>query len=107
MISDLYKCALLALEPEKEVLEFKKETRWPSEIETLKETMLRSTIINEELIENQRNNFTVLLSLLETYGRHFPSFLDGFESRKRSSSLETELKENGSHDLVHASDKQD
>lgn len=71
-VTDLYKCVSMTLKQET-ILEFIKETtvtRWD---ESLK-NMLCSTILNEVLIKNQRNNPTVNPSFLKAYGRHFLNF---------------------------------
>lgn len=76
-------------------------------METLKDSMLRPTIMNEGLVENHGNNLTVLPSLLEAYKRHFPSLLGDLGSRRRSDAFETESERIGNHGSGHVSNKQD
>lgn len=76
-------------------------------METLKKKMSQSTIMDEELIENQGNNLTVLPSSLKAYRRWSHSLLDGLELHRRSDSCEIETEVDGSRDPDQVSDKQD
>lgn len=45
----------------------------PPEIETIRETLLETTMLDKDLEENRDNNHNFLISLLDAYERHFPA----------------------------------
>lgn len=95
--TDLYKFGLLVLEKKKTFLEFIIEKKCSNEMEIIKVNMLRATIADEKLAENQKNNPAALPSLLEPYRRHFSLLLGDLKSYGGSDAFKMESEENGYH----------
>lgn len=66
------KFAKLAHKEEQKFMKFLESDSWPSEMQDIRNNMLRTVVLNKELEENSNNEFEILPKLLECYRRHFP-----------------------------------
>ncbi len=71
-ISKQYELSIYALEEEEKFLKFIAPDKWPSEMETLRQNLLRTVQLNDEIVLNH-GNIEILPSIVNAYKRHFPS----------------------------------
>lgn len=76
-------------------------------MKTLQDRKLRSIVIDEELIENQRINLTILFPPSEVYGWNLPSHPGDLETCEHSDFFKTGSEGNAIPDTNHVFDKQD
>jgi len=62
-INELFKMALLAISEEKKFLEYLGSDEWPIQMSTIKENLLKSTVLDGEIEGNKGNETTILTSL--------------------------------------------
>lgn len=71
VVSEMYKVVQLAIEKKKKDLSYICEQKWPLEIMTACENMLRTTIFDEELTESASNEDDVLINYFDTFNPDF------------------------------------
>lgn len=71
-ISEQFDLAVLALAEEQKFLDFITEDKWPQNMETVKENLLRTTLLDRELIGNSGNDSDLLPSLWKSFKRLYP-----------------------------------
>ncbi len=64
-------CSLAVIEDEK-FKRFIEDETWPREMQDLRNNMLRTTLLDEELELNSVNETSIIPKLLEVYRKHFP-----------------------------------
>ncbi len=84
-----FKYSKMAQNEHDKFLRFIESESWPTEMETLKQNLLRSTILDKELDENNNNEYVILPKLLDAYRRHFPETANMKEAKWKSSTEET------------------
>lgn len=72
----MFKSSVFALQEEEKRLEYNKRQSWLFEIHTLRDSLLRTAVVDAELCENQENRNDVMQSVLKFYVRHFPAHAD-------------------------------
>lgn len=81
-VSDFFKYALWAPGGKKTFFEYFNMSKWPEELHNVRGRLLRTTIMDKDLMQNQGNDDHVLPALLNTYGRHFPAQGDAIRRAK-------------------------
>ena len=66
VINSQFKMALLALEEERKFLDYIGSDEWPPQMSTIRNNMLRSTLLDDEIEGNKGNEHTVLKSLRQS-----------------------------------------
>ena len=72
-IVDQYRYDVMALKEEEKFLNYIDETEWPTNMETTKENILRTTISDSQLNSNSGNDNDVLPSILRSFKRLHPA----------------------------------
>ncbi len=67
-----YELSVYSIEEEEKFLSFISPDLWPEEMNTLRQNLLKTVQLSEE-VESNRGNREVLPSLLRAYKRHFPA----------------------------------
>lgn len=71
-ITRLFHLSLAAINEEKKFLRFLEPQMWPVEMKVLRENMMRSTILDRSINDNQ-GKADILEPLIDAYKRHFPA----------------------------------
>lgn len=74
-------------------------------MKNVKSTMPGSIIMDEKLIENQKNSLSVFYFYLKAHGRRLPLLFGDLESHRVSGFFEFETKGNDSRNSGNISDK--
>ena len=87
VISSQYTLAKLAQEETIKFLNFIAPDPWPKELNVVRDNLLTSTVLDEEVEVNKGNSDCVIPALLECYQRNFPSAYEFKCGRKRQETL--------------------
>lgn len=79
----MYSNPMCVLQIEKKFLIYTEKDQWSTETDTAGSTMLQSTILGDEIVENDGNDDIVITSLLEAFRRHCPILTDEVEQQQK------------------------
>lgn len=92
IVVEQFKLAVFALQEEAKFLKYINEDEWPANMDTTKENILRTTVLDQELNSNNGNDTDILPSILRCFTRLYPAKAKAIELQKDSitSDIETQ-----------------
>ncbi len=95
-VTEQYKIAVEALQEERKFLDYLELDSWPKEMDTVRNNLLRTTSMDDEILLNRGNDLSVLDSLRETLQRIDPQMVDRQDEKLRQKQFSQECRENES-----------